>query len=78
MTNHPNRTHRYAKCCPRGFANEVTYVRVPLALIPTAEAQFDRDYDADRDPHNAWWTWTTDRRATIPGVAIEWADYLNT
>jgi hypothetical protein len=75
MANHPRRTHRYAKCCPRGFANEVLYVRVPLALIAEASAQFDRDYDPDREGHNASWTWTNDRRATMPGVAVAWADY---
>jgi len=72
MTNHPNRsTYRYFKVSPRGFANEYTIYRVPLDKVDEVELEYD-GY-ADQEP-GRWCGWTTDRRATIPGVAVDWAD----
>lgn len=80
MTNHPNRrtyrSHRYFRVCPRGFANEVIYLRVPLLQVPEVEAHFadytDRQFIAGQT--NASCGWTADKRATMPGVAVDWAD----
>jgi hypothetical protein len=64
-------TYRYYRLCPRGFANEVTYFRVPLDKITEVDAYFV-DYE-DRNP-GASTGWTEDTRARQPGVAVDWAD----
>lgn len=72
MTNHPNRSrYRYLKYCPRGFANEVTYFRVPLADVKVAEARFAEFEDGASDGYVGW---TNEKAARMPGVAVEWAD----
>lgn len=72
MSNHPNRSnYRYFKVCPRGFANEVTYYRVPLDKIAECDAEY-ADY-ADRFT-GGFAEWTSDREAGRPGVAVDWAD----
>ena len=78
MTNHPNRSYRYYRICPRGFANEVTYLRIPAGKVAEVEAYFDGEVDRQFDRGNTDYNdgWTTDRRAHQPGVAIDWADYL--
>lgn len=71
MVNHPNRSnHRYFMVCPRGFANEVTYYRVPLDKVEECELEY-RNYN---DDPNAYCRWTEDKFARLPGVAIDWAD----
>lgn len=71
MTNHPNRSgHRYLKVS-QGFANTVVYLRVPEDKIAEADAKF-ADY-AD-DGSGRWAAWTTDRKARMPGVAVDWDD----
>jgi hypothetical protein len=72
MTNHPNHSrYRYYRVCPRGFANEVFYFRVPDDKIGEVDAHFARY--SDRNP-SGWAGWTKDRTASRPGVAIDWAD----
>lgn len=63
--------HRYFRVCPRGFANEVTYYRVPLEQVPEVEAEY-ADF-ADLNP-GASARWTDDKKAHQPGVAVDWAD----
>ena len=72
MTNHPNRSkYRYFRVCPRGFANEVIYFRVPLDKVAEVDAYFD-GY-SDKNPSGSA-DWTTDKRARRPGVAVDWSD----
>lgn len=76
MTNHPNRSrYRYARCCPRGFANEITYVRVPLDKADAATVALDRHFDVNDTQNSASWRWTQDARARQPGVAFDWSEY---
>lgn len=71
MTNHPNRSsYRYLKVS-QGFANTVLYLRVPEDKVAEVEAHF-AGYE-DEHP-GAWTAWTTDRKARMPGVAVDWAD----
>ena len=62
-------TYKMLKVSPRGFANEVTYLRVPADKIAEADAKF-----ADYNDGDGFAEWTNDRNANIPGVAVEWAD----
>lgn len=72
MVNHPNRSnYRYFMVSPRGFANEVTYYRVPLDKVEECELEY-RDL-ANNNP-GAYCRWTEDKFARLPGVAIDWAD----
>ncbi len=74
MTNHPNRSsskYRYYAHCPRGFANEVTYFRVPLDKVAEVNAYFDGYVDENPGSSTGW---TADKRAHQPGVAVDWAD----
>lgn len=72
MTNHPQRsTYRYFRLCPRGFVNEVTYFRVRESEVPEVERYF-ADYNDRNTSGSAGWT--TDKRARMPGVAVDWAD----
>jgi hypothetical protein len=72
MTNHPSRSnYRYFRVCPRGFANEVLYFRVPTEKIAEVDAYFD-GY-SDNNPSGSA-GWTKDDRARLPGVAVDWAD----
>jgi hypothetical protein len=71
-TNHPNRSnYRYFKVCPRGFANEVTYYKVPADKVAECEALY-RNYEDDGSGRYAGWS--NDADARRPGVAIDWAD----
>lgn len=73
MTNHPSRSKvRYFKVSPRGFANEITYFRVPLDKVDEVNNQF-KDYPDDVS-RGGYCNWTDDQRARMPGVAVEWAD----
>jgi hypothetical protein len=74
MTNHPNRSnYRYFRVCPRGFANEVRYYKVPLDKIAEVDAEY-ANFE-DNNP-GASCGWTTDRKARVYGVAIPW-EYRN-
>ena len=71
MSNHPNRSrYRYRKVS-QGFANTVIYFRVPADKVPEVEAYF-ANYEDEGD--GRWSAWTTDRKATQPGIAVDWAD----
>jgi hypothetical protein len=70
MANHPNRgDYRYLKVSS-GFANRVVYLRVPVADVAAADAEFAEFEDRDAG-HTSW---THDKRATMPGAAVDWAD----
>lgn len=72
MSSHPNRSGiRYLKVSPRGFANEVLYLAVPVDKIAEADAAFAH-YEDNGSGRSAGWT--TDSRARLPGVAIAWDD----
>lgn len=74
MTTHPTRSNnvRYYKICPRGFANEVRYVRV---LTDEQAKILEDEYSniADKAP-GAWAHWTRDLEAQQEGVAVEFGD----
>jgi hypothetical protein len=61
--------YKTLKVCPRGFANEVIYLRVPMDKIAEADAEYANYNDGD-----GYAEWTTDKRADIPGVAVQWED----
>lgn len=63
--------HRYFRVCPRGFANEVTYYRVPIDKAAECEAEY-QDF-ADNNPCGTA-DWTNHKKARQPGVAVNWAD----
>jgi len=69
-----NETHRFFRLCPRGFANEVTYFRVPADQAAEVDTYF-ADY-SDRNPDGSarWLGEHESSDAYIPGVAVEWAD----
>jgi hypothetical protein len=61
----------YLKVCPRGFANELTYYRIDKSdekAIKAAKKEI-ANYDTDTSGYAEW---TSDKRASIPGVAIDW------
>lgn len=62
---------KYLKVSPRGFGNEVTYFRVRDDEVAEVEAYFGFCED---DGSGAYSEWTTDRRASMPGVAVDWED----
>jgi hypothetical protein len=66
MTNNEYKT---LKVSPRGFANEVIYLRVPMDKVAEAEAEY-----ANYSDGGGYAEWTTDKRADIPGVAVQWED----
>lgn len=71
MANHPNRSpYRYLKVS-QGFVNTVIYLRVPIENVPEADAVFSNYEDT---ASGRWASWTTDRVARAPGVAVDWAD----
>ena len=71
MINHPNRgNYRYLKVCPRGFANEITYYRVPLDKVAEAEAEY-AGYEDDVT-RGGYTCWTLDKRARK--ACINWSD----
>lgn len=73
MANHPNRSNiSYFMVSPRGFANEITYFKVPADKVAEVDKAFD-GY-ADDVSRGGYCRWTTDRAAKIPGVAVDWAD----
>jgi hypothetical protein len=70
MTNHPNRSnYRYYLVSPRGFANEITYFRVPVDRVAEVDAYF-ADYE-DRNPGSRT-GWTTSGAARLQ--ALDWDD----
>jgi hypothetical protein len=72
MTNHPNRSnYRYFLFSPRGFANELTYFRVPVDRVGEVDAYFDGYQDRYPGSRTGW---TTARDARMPGVAVDWDD----
>ena len=62
----PNATFRI---CPRGFANEVTYLRVPADKIEQVDALFG----GYNDSPNASALWVPNNR-THPRNVIAWED----
>lgn len=85
MTNHPNRSslRRYYYVCPRGFANEITYIRVRPDDVAAVDAYFesyvDRQFDAGYTDAMCGWVHFNSAEyeaARRPGVAVDWADYL--
>jgi hypothetical protein len=62
---------RYYEVCPRGFSNELTYIRCTPEQAPAVEAEFAGL--ADRTP-GAIHGWTDDKRA--PSRAVNWSDWL--
>lgn len=71
MSNHPNRSKvRYFKVCPRGFANEVIYFRVREHEAAEVEAKFD----GFENRTSGYCNWSDDKRASMPGVAVDWED----
>jgi hypothetical protein len=78
MPNHPNRSgFRYFRVCPRGFANEVIYFRVPADKIAEVDKYFADYINKQFDGGNtsASCGWTANREAWRPGVAVDWADH---
>lgn len=76
MTNHPSRSkYRYLKVS-QGYANTVIYLRVPLDQVDAANAHFKDYEDGNPTGHltGRWVSWTDDKHARIPGVAVDWAD----
>lgn len=65
--------HIYLKYCPRGFANEVVYLRVN-ADDQAARAQAEQVIDRLLGETTAYAEWSTDKIAEAPGVAVEWED----
>jgi hypothetical protein len=61
----------YLKECPRGFGNEVTYYRIKKSDENAIKAAKDVITSYDNDP-SGFAKWTSDKRASIPGVAIDW------
>jgi hypothetical protein len=77
MANHPNRSrYSYFRVCPRGFANEVIYFRVPADRIDEVDKCFAIyvDQQFDNGETSASCGWTSAKEARRPGVAIDWAD----
>ena len=70
---------RYYEVCPRGFANEVTYIAVSDDQVAAVDKYFDGRADREFDHGNTNYSdgWTDDKRARAPGVAINWEDYLD-
>jgi hypothetical protein len=62
---------KYLKVSPQGFANEVTYFRIRDVEVAAVEAFFDGYADGGSGRYSEW---TTDRRASAPGVALGWDD----
>lgn len=62
---------KYFKFSPRGFSNEVTYLRIPDKCVGDAVA-LAVDY-IDAHP-GSYFLETTDKVATLPGVALDWAE----
>ena len=62
---------KYLKVSPRGFVNEVTYFRVRDDEVAEVEAFFSGLED---DGSGGYSEWTNDRRASMPGVAVDWED----
>lgn len=69
-------TYRYYEVCPRGFANEVTYIRVPADRTGEVETHFEGEKDWQFNNGNTGYSdgWTTDKRA--PRMAMDWDDYV--
>jgi hypothetical protein len=61
--------YKTLKVSPRGFANEVIYLRVPMDKVAEAEAEYANYSDGD-----GYAEWTTDTKVDIPGVAVQWED----
>lgn len=83
MGNH-NRRLRYYYACPRGFANEITYIQVRPEEVAAVEAHFDgwidRKFDAGDTGADCGWTegnaaHSADARR---GGALSWHEYLDT
>jgi hypothetical protein len=69
MNKDQNSKFQFFKVCPRGFANEVTYYRVPIEKIDEVESEYEGYNDGD-----GYCCWTDDKVARLRGVFIEWAD----
>lgn len=63
-------TTRYLKVSPRGFADEVIYLKVAPHEADAAEALIE-SYAADTDGYAEW---TFDRAASTPGISVDFPD----
>lgn len=64
--------YRYFKVSPRGFSNEFRIYRVKPEQVAEVEATYEGfEDDVER---GGFAIWTTDKAASRPGVAIDWAD----
>lgn len=63
--------YKYLKVSPRGFANEVTYYRVPLDKVAEANAAV-ASYEDDNVEHGGYACWTTDKSRS--DQAVKWED----
>jgi hypothetical protein len=63
---------RYFKVCPRGFANEIVFYRVPVEQVAEVEAEYA--HFEDNRPGGGYCSWTNQQYARMPGVAIDWND----
>lgn len=62
------------RVCPRGFADEVTYYKVPLDKVAECEAEYADFEDSNPDGSARWLGDHESSIAYKPGVAIDWAD----
>lgn len=66
--------NRIYRVCPRGFANEVIYYRVPADQIAACEAEY-AGYSNNNPEGSARWLGEHEQSiGYAPGVAIDWAD----
>jgi len=65
-----NRPYHYLKVS-QGFVNTVIYLRVPADKVEEVDLLF-ADYADDGSGRHT--SWTHDRIARAPGIAVDWAD----
>jgi hypothetical protein len=64
----------YFRVCPRGFANEVLYFRVPASKVAEVDTAFEHHEDNNPNGSSRWIGPKEKSIARKPGVAIDWAD----
>ena len=72
MTNEQQKA-RYFKISPRGFANQVVYVRITNDDQAAAIEKRFANYE-DNTERGGFAEWTNDSAAQIPGVAVAFDD----